>query len=206
DDGEGPRRPARRRAPFPPQDDGEGQGGERDGRDREQLDPEERGERVVDERVGDEAVAARVPEVVPEREAVLEEHGALVRVRREVRAGRAEPRERGGDAPRRSSREGRFADEWVAEGHRSCGTGIGNANRRSTGTVSVRWTSPPSTASSTASAPSITGPAESFTRSEAATPPSSATATARSARSRAVRAAATAITTNGMPGTSSHHW
>ena len=67
------------------------------------LDAEERGQRVVEQAVRDERVAARVPEVVPEREAVLEQERALVRVRCPVDARRAEP-----DAEaRQASRRGR---------------------------------------------------------------------------------------------------
>ena len=81
------------RAPFLPHQHGEGQRRGRDGRDRQQADPERGRERVVEEAVGDEAVAARVPEVVPEREAVIEEHGALVDVRGEIGARRPGPGE-----------------------------------------------------------------------------------------------------------------
>ena len=59
------------------------------------LIPITRGERVVEEAVGDERVAAAVPEVVPEGEAVLEEERPLVGVRREVDARRAEPNDEG---------------------------------------------------------------------------------------------------------------
>ena len=51
------------------------------------------GERVVEDAVVDEAVAARVPEVVPEHEAVLEEQRPLVGVRGEIGSRRAEPDE-----------------------------------------------------------------------------------------------------------------
>src|SRR6185436_8591734 len=48
--------------------------------DCERLDPEDARERVVENAVGDEAVAASVPEVVPELEAVVEENRSLVDV------------------------------------------------------------------------------------------------------------------------------
>ena len=83
-----------------------------DAGDREQADPEQRGERVVQRAVRDEAVAARVPEVVPEREAALVEQRALVHVRRQVRAGRAEP----GQQCRKGRRDG--SGECRLEGDR----------------------------------------------------------------------------------------
>jgi hypothetical protein len=64
---------------------------------RQERDPDRRGERVVEQAVGDEAVAACVPEVVPEQEAVLQIERALVDVRREVVAGRPEPDEQAGE-------------------------------------------------------------------------------------------------------------
>ena len=75
------------------EDNGECEGRDRHGGDGEQLDSDQRRERVVDDAVGDEAVPPRVPEVVPEREAVLEEGGALVGVGCEVGARRPEPDE-----------------------------------------------------------------------------------------------------------------
>src|SRR5581483_6832058 len=58
-----------------------------------------------------------VPEVVPEREAVLEEERALVRVRGEVAAGRREPREDRRDRRGRGCRQQRFAGEWMPPVH-----------------------------------------------------------------------------------------
>ena len=87
EDGEGPARETRSRPPLLPHDERERERGRADRRDREHLDPDQRCERVVEEAVGDERVAAAVPEVVPEREAVLEQEGALVGVR-----GRDRPR------------------------------------------------------------------------------------------------------------------
>ena len=89
-----------------------GECGDRDGDNREHTDPEQRSERVVEQAVRDEAVAARVPEVVPELEAVVQEQCALVRVRREVAAGRAEPRERCGEQRGCGRRGQRFEREW----------------------------------------------------------------------------------------------
>ena len=139
-DGERPARPARLGTPFAPEHDGERERRQRDRRDCEQADAEERRERVVDEAVGDEAVAARVPEVVPEREAVLEEERALVRVCGEVRAGRPEPRECGGHRCGGCCGEQRLEDEWMSEPHGSWGSAAatGGAMRRSTGSASVR--------------------------------------------------------------------
>ena len=117
DDGEAPARPACRRAPLAPEHDRERERGERDRRHREQPDPEQRGERVVEEAVGDEAVAARVPEVVPEHEAVLEEQRPLVRVGCEVGPRGAEPGQDGCDARRGGGREHRLAQERVARVH-----------------------------------------------------------------------------------------
>ena len=96
-DGEGAVRPARRRPPLTRRDDPERERRRRDARNREQLDPEQRRERVVEKAVGDEAVAAGVPEVVPDPEPVILEQAALVEVRGEVAPRRAEPRERGGE-------------------------------------------------------------------------------------------------------------
>ena len=91
------------------EDDGEGERGDRHRCDGERLDPDQRRERVVDDAVGDEAVPPRVPEVVPERETVLEERRALVGVGREVGARRAEPNEQ-----RRKQRGGRGAENGLA--------------------------------------------------------------------------------------------
>ena len=62
---------------------------------RQQPDPEQRRERVVEDAVRDERVAARVPEVVPDREAVLDQERRLVRVRSPVDPGRCRPEQRG---------------------------------------------------------------------------------------------------------------
>ena len=92
DDREGAARPACARAPLAPDDHGEGERRRRDRRDGEQPDAESGRERVVEQAVGDEAVAARVPEVVPEGEAVVQE---------QRRAGRRAPRDRFPAAPPR---------------------------------------------------------------------------------------------------------
>src|SRR6185312_14905616 len=102
DDGERPARPACGRPPLARDDDREGERRGRDGRNGEQLDAEQRRKRVVEDAVGDEAVAARVPEVVPEGEAVVQEQCPLVRMLSEVGTGGAEPDEErceGGCAP-----------------------------------------------------------------------------------------------------------
>ncbi len=104
DDGERAVRPARSGAPLAGGDDPERERGRGDARDGEQLDPEQGRERVVEEAVGDEAVAPGVPEVVPDPEPVILEQGALVQVRREVAARRAEPGESGGERSRRRPR------------------------------------------------------------------------------------------------------
>ena len=119
-----PRRPqtygstSGRAGPTRADEDGEGKRRRRDGRDREQPDPERRRERVVQQAVRDEAVAARVPEVVPEGEPVVEEHRPLVDVRGEVGSRRSGPdehrRERRGDA----RREDRLTLEGCGPGHR----------------------------------------------------------------------------------------
>ena len=88
DDRERPARPARERAPLPADDDRERERRSGDRRDRERLDPEEPGERVVENAVRDEAVAASVPEVVPELEAVVEENSPLVDVGSQIVARR----------------------------------------------------------------------------------------------------------------------
>ena len=74
--------------------------GERRDPDRERsraADPEQRRQRVVDEAVGDERVAARVPEVVPDGEAVLEQERALVGSEPQIDAGWPEPQEHAGE-------------------------------------------------------------------------------------------------------------
>ena len=111
DDRERPARPPPGRAPLAADDDGKRERRGRDRRHREQANPEERSERVVEDAVGDEAVAPRVPEVVPEREAVLEEDGALVGMGGEVAAGRSEPGEDGCERRCRAGREGRLPGE-----------------------------------------------------------------------------------------------
>ena len=86
-------RPASSGTPLPFQQAGERAGGQRDGEHREQSDSQERGERVVEDAVVDERVTPRVPEVVPEREAVQQEEVPLILVRRQVAAPWAEPHE-----------------------------------------------------------------------------------------------------------------
>src|SRR5207302_1100864 len=68
---------------------------DRDRGQREHLDSQQRRQRVVEDAVGDERVAPRVPEVVPEHEAVLEEERALVDVRGDVVPRRAGPEQNG---------------------------------------------------------------------------------------------------------------
>ena len=113
DDCERPARPARERPPLPADDDGERERRSGDRRDRERLDPEDAGERVVENAVRDEAVAASVPEVVPELEAVVEENSPLVDVGSQIVARRPEPDQecckRGGGA----GGEHRLAQEKV---------------------------------------------------------------------------------------------
>ena len=113
-------------------DDGERERGERDRRDRQQPDPEDRRERVVEQAVRDEAVAARVPEVVPEHEAVLEEERALVGVRGEVGPGRPEPREqrrdRGGGERAQSSASRRSGWPRCRRMHAPAGTTDGSSS------------------------------------------------------------------------------
>ena len=87
---ERPARPARGGTPFARGDHRESERGRGDAEHRQQLDPQERRGRVVEEAVGDEAVAALVPEVVPELEAVVAEEPALVDVRGKVAARRTE--------------------------------------------------------------------------------------------------------------------
>ena len=89
-------RPAGVSAPFPRRDDPERKRRGRDAGNGEQLDPDQRREWVVEKAVGDEAVTPRVPEVVPDPEALILEEGALVEVSREIAAGRPEPGERSG--------------------------------------------------------------------------------------------------------------
>ena len=96
-------RSARARPPLVPDDERERKRRGADRRDREHGDAEHGGERVVDEAVGDERVAAGVPEVVPEREAVLEQERALVGVRGQVDTRRAKPDQETGE---RSARRG----------------------------------------------------------------------------------------------------
>jgi hypothetical protein len=116
--GERPRRRTRHRAPLPEHDDAEGERRRRDRREREHADPEHRGERVVQDAVGDERVAARVPEVVPDRETVLEQERALVGVRRPVDPGRGRPQQEGGECRGESRRDHRLAREQPALGQR----------------------------------------------------------------------------------------
>ena len=80
-------------SPLACRDEGERSCGDGDRDEREQLDSEERRERVVEDAVRDERVAAAVPEVVPERPAVVREQRELVLVRGEVASGRQEHEE-----------------------------------------------------------------------------------------------------------------
>src|SRR5262249_27654532 len=93
DDGEGATRPTGERAPFTGDHRRERERSERDGGGGENPDPQPGSERVVQKAVVDEAVTARVPKVVPEPEAVVDEARPLVRVRGKGRAGRGEPDE-----------------------------------------------------------------------------------------------------------------
>ena len=100
-------RPACCEAPLTFEQTGEGAGRERDREHAEQPYSDKCGERVVEDAVVDEGVTPGVPEVVPEREAVQEEEPALVLVRREVAAARAEPDEqRRGDRPEPGAEQG----------------------------------------------------------------------------------------------------
>ena len=78
-------------------DQREAENGDRNRCDRQRPDAERRGEWVVEEAVGDEAVPARVPEVVPEDEAVPEEHQPAVGVCGEVGSRGCTPEEDGGE-------------------------------------------------------------------------------------------------------------
>src|SRR5262249_39949505 len=111
EDRERPARVAGGRPPLAPDDDREREDGDADRQDGEQLDPDERGERVVDEAVSDERVPARVPEVVPDCEAVLEQERALVGMRGEVHAGWTEPDEHARKKCRDTGGGDRFTDE-----------------------------------------------------------------------------------------------
>ena len=100
-------RPACCGAPLTFEQTGECAGRERDREHAEQRYSDKCGERVVEDAVVDEGVAPGVPEVVPEREAVQEEEPALVLVRREVAAARAEPDEqRRGERPEPGAEQG----------------------------------------------------------------------------------------------------
>ena len=74
-------------APFTRRDDAERERRGRNAQNREQLDSDQCRERVVEQAVGDEAVAPRVPEVVPDPEAAILEDAALVEVSGEIAAG-----------------------------------------------------------------------------------------------------------------------
>ena len=91
DQRERPDRPAAVRLPLVPHDSGECDHCDGHGEDREEFDPDRGRQGVVQEAVVHEAVAARVPEVVPEHEAVLDEQRALVDVGGEIGSRRAEP-------------------------------------------------------------------------------------------------------------------
>src|SRR5581483_402154 len=117
DDGERAARPARRRAELAPADDGEGERCGRDGCDGQEPDPEQRREGVVEQAVGDERVPARVPEVVPEDEAVMDEERPLVEVRGQVASRRAGPDEDRRDERGRPGDERSLTREWRRAGH-----------------------------------------------------------------------------------------
>src|SRR5262249_723268 len=111
EDRERPARVAGGRPPLAPDDDREREDGDADREDGEQLNPDERGERVVDEAVSDERVPARVPEVVPDCEAVLEQERAVVGLRGEGHAGWTEPDEHARKKCRDTGGGDRFTDE-----------------------------------------------------------------------------------------------
>ncbi len=102
DHGERPARPACGGTPLARDDHGEGQRGRGDAEHRQQLDPQEGRGGVVEEAVRDEAVAALVPEVVPDLEAVVAEEPALVDVCGQVAPWRAEDNEQRRDQRRES--------------------------------------------------------------------------------------------------------
>ena len=83
-----------------PDDRGEGDHCDRHSEYGQELDADRSGQWVVQDAVVHEAVAARVPEVVPEHEAVLDEQCALVHVSRQVGSGRTKPDEHGGEHSR----------------------------------------------------------------------------------------------------------
>ena len=99
DDGKRPDRPPAVQLPLVPHDSRERDHCDRHGENGEQLDADRRGQGVVQDAVVHEAVAAPVPEVVPEHEAVLDEQRALVDVRGEIGSRRAEPDEQRGEEP-----------------------------------------------------------------------------------------------------------
>jgi hypothetical protein len=70
---------------------------------------DDRCERVVEDAVGDEAVAPGVPEVVPGRQAVLEEERPLVEMGGKVGAGRSQREQGAGHDCRAESGNHRFA-------------------------------------------------------------------------------------------------
>src|SRR5205823_14705120 len=77
EDGERAARETRARPPLADDDCAERKRARCDRENRQHPDADERGERVVENAVGDERIPARVPEVVPDREAVLKQERAL---------------------------------------------------------------------------------------------------------------------------------
>ena len=92
DDGEHAGRPARRLPPLPAGQRGEQGGRGDDGDQRDDVVPDEACGEVVEQAVSDQRVVARVPERVPDEDAVAHELGA-VEVRRQVARRRAEEHE-----------------------------------------------------------------------------------------------------------------
>ena len=97
DDGERANRPRALVLPFAPDDGCEDGHRTADDQHRQELDAEQGREWVIEDAVGDEAVPARVPEVVPEDEPVLKEQRALIGVRGEIGSRRAEPDQQRGE-------------------------------------------------------------------------------------------------------------
>src|SRR5581483_1605447 len=87
-----------------------------DRREREHADPEDRRERVVQQAVRDERVPARIPEVVPDGEAVVEQERPLVCVGGPVDARRGPPEEKGCKRGGERGRDRRLARDQLAVG------------------------------------------------------------------------------------------
>ncbi len=119
DEREEPRRPDGRLAPGLADHERERGGRGGDAEHREQPDPDDRGERVVEDAVADEGVAARVPVVRPEREAVLQVDVQLEDVGGEVGARRPEPGDQGGERPCEGRVHQRLARSKARQRHRS---------------------------------------------------------------------------------------